>query len=659
MRWFQDAVYTRLAVQLPYAEMEEEYAQHDRADMQRFLTVWCLGASFFCLESTLARLFSYGLFSEAGSVPFVIQLLPNVLLAIAWPLGAFVPVMRRHVDKLMSLICFLLLGVVAARMVVMTNLMVERSHTTYLVDVWQSLGSDEHLRAQLGGYVRAVIHESQLQEAMLSAFFTFNTVQFMGLRWHLVAVYAALPVLFSLASYWTSGSLPLRVLLFSLSISAVALIWSVYVRRKQGQRFVSDYMLQRSREKEAQVVQEGMQKELTFMDMARRADTVLNHILKNTMADAAGCIQLYAGAAATLLPPDLAQALSCLDAGMRWCKNRQTLLRVSSGDYVPALTAVNLREFGQGLVRGRPIEGFFTDLTVMLDAVLCSIMLDNGLMYMSHLVDANGPRLRFATQIEPHPSTDPREAAQGKLTFSVMGHAPSGAPPLTPDIVARLLSGELHCGLPVGTDMADHLGLQYMFLAAEAVGMDVFLGQDDDQIKLRLSVHADILHGTLQDAACAISDASSLPDGLTVLVIDDSAIARRLLVHTLTAAVSNVVVRAYGQSPAEVEDFLDDALAGADIVILDQHLDYGSATVFGTELLQLLHQKGFAGFSCIRSANVSAENQAAYLRAGADCAIGKDVRPDDLLRCLAAHYAKRLRGQSFRVASEDWHVAEC
>lgn len=38
-----------------------------------------------------------------------------------------------------------------------------------------------------------------------------------------------------------------------------------------------------------------------------------------------------------------------------------------------------------------------------------------------------------------------------------------------------------------------------------------------------------------------------------------------------------------------------------------------------------------AGLSCIRSANVSAENQAMYLEAGASCAIGKDVRPDDQL----------------------------
>lgn len=49
-----------------------------------------------------ARLFSYALFSDAGRLRFVIQLLPNLVVALAWPLGTFVPLVRRNVDKLMS-----------------------------------------------------------------------------------------------------------------------------------------------------------------------------------------------------------------------------------------------------------------------------------------------------------------------------------------------------------------------------------------------------------------------------------------------------------------------------------------------------------------------------------------------------------------------------
>eukprot|EP00667_Euglena_gracilis_P004700 EG_transcript_4730 len=650
MRRVQNALHARFGVQLPYAEMAEDYAQHDRADVQRFLHVWCLGASVFCLEGALARLFSYALFSDAGRLRFVIQLLPNLVVALAWPLGTFVPLVRRNVDKLMSLICFLLVSIMAVRMVVMTDLMVERFRATLLAEVCRSVGPNEAVRAQLDAYVRGVIHENQLQEAMLSAFFAFNTVQFMGLRWHLAAVYMALPVLFALASYCIArNSLPLRVLLFSLSISGVTLIWSVYVRRTQGQRFVADYMLQRSQEKEAQTQREGLQRELTFMDMARRADTVLNHILKNKMADAAGCIQLYTATVPSPMPPDLAQALSCLDAGMRWCKNRQALLSVSSGDYVPALTAVNLRDFGQTLVRGRSIECYFTDAVVMLDSVLCSIMLDNGLEYMFRLVDEEGPVLRFYTQVEPHPTVDLFGKANGELTFHLLGRAPPETEPLTPDSDNRVL---FH-GPPARTAMADHLGLQYMFLAAEAHGMNLFLGQDNDQIQLRLRVQVEILpHFFLNPTSP--SEAASLPDGLTVLVIDDSAIARRLLVHTLKAAIDNVIVLEFGQCPSDVKIFLEAALARADIVILDQHLDYGNVTVFGTELLKLLHQNGFTGLSCIRSANVSAENQAMYLEAGASCAIGKDVRPDELVRRLAVHYQQHLRAQAFRLAPEGW-----
>ena len=35
---------------------------------------------------------------------------------------------------------------------------------------------------------------------------------------------------------------------------------------------------------------------------------------------------------------DLAQALSCLDRGMRWCRKRQALLRITAGNYALGLT---------------------------------------------------------------------------------------------------------------------------------------------------------------------------------------------------------------------------------------------------------------------------------------------------------------------------------
>lgn len=56
------------------------------------------------------------------------------------------------------------------------------------------------------------------------------------------------------------------------------------------------------------------------------------------------------------LPPGTsasAQAMRCLERGMGWCRKRQAMMRITAGDYVPLLTPVNLREFGESLLQGR------------------------------------------------------------------------------------------------------------------------------------------------------------------------------------------------------------------------------------------------------------------------------------------------------------------
>ena len=54
---------------------------------------------------------------------------------------------------------------------------------------------------------------------------------------------------------------------------------------------------------------------------------------------------------------------------MMWCRKRQAILRVTSGDYLPALVSVNLKEFGETLVQGRAMTCHFLDETVVIDPV--------------------------------------------------------------------------------------------------------------------------------------------------------------------------------------------------------------------------------------------------------------------------------------------------
>ena len=118
-----------------------------------------------------------------------------------------------------------------------------------------------------------------------------------------------------------------------------------------------------------------------------------------------------------------------------------------------------------------------------------------------------------------------------------------------------------------------------------------------------------------------------LPNNLRIRIIDDSAVARRLLLHILSGASHNADVRAFGHLPStacdeycdvlnarccpsrcqipiccpvaavrasEVGQFMESALCGADIIILDQYLDYEHVSYLGTDLLSALLQQGYA-----------------------------------------------------------------
>ena len=95
----------------------------------------------------------------------------------------------------------------------------------------------------------------------------------------------------------------------------------------------------------------------------------------------------------------------------------------------------------------------------------------------------------------------------------------------------------------------------------------------------------------------------------------------------------------------------------ADIVILDQHLDFeGGATILGTDLVAELLQANFAGLICIRSANVAEHDLARYAAAGAHCMFGKDMLMREMLKQMKAAYVRHiLKGVSFRgLAPQLW-----
>eukprot|EP00667_Euglena_gracilis_P001149 EG_transcript_1149 len=392
---------------------------------------------------------------------------------------------------------------------------------------------------------------------------------------------------------------------------------------------------------------------------SEQADTVLNHILKNTMADAAACIQLYAEDKVAQVPPDLAQAVTCLARGMQWCRKRHVLLRMSEGDYLPALHPVSLREFGEQLVRGRDVLSSFPNEVVLLDEVLCDILLDNALNNAFRHGNPPDPDVQFFVDLAPleEPGSTPsgrRSAGSGGLsrasshrqhrllTFCIRNRADPNKPPVTPDLINTVLMGHrVSEEFVYSSALSEHLGLRHMFKVAETHQMDMSLKQEGDTVVLRALLKVQLAKErsvlVQPDIVPELEDIP-LPTGLNIWALDDSPIARRLMEYSLPKYFPGSTVSVLGDTPADIQLFIAGASAHADIIILDQHLDYSTESFLGTAVLADLLQQGCRAFVCFRSACVVLGSDVAFRAAGAHCVLGKDLRPDDFFKALMRLY---------------------
>eukprot|EP00669_Euglena_mutabilis_P006313 TRINITY_DN196_c0_g2_i4.p1 TRINITY_DN196_c0_g2~~TRINITY_DN196_c0_g2_i4.p1 ORF type:complete len:301 (-),score=29.52 TRINITY_DN196_c0_g2_i4:2-790(-) len=129
----------------------------------------------------------------------------------------------------------------------------------------------------------------------------------------------------------------------------------VHAHRVRRQLFEKHFEEQMDRLDELRRSEEKARVATALQDSAQQADGILNHILKNTMADAAGCVHLFLSSA---VPDrlDLHKALECLARGMQWCHNRLALIHIAAAQYAPDLVVVELKHLVGEVVAGRPVQ---------------------------------------------------------------------------------------------------------------------------------------------------------------------------------------------------------------------------------------------------------------------------------------------------------------
>ena len=103
------------------------------------------------------------------------------------------------------------------------------------------------------------------------------------------------------------------------------------------------------------------QQEASLRFNTQRADSILNHMLKNAIAESMGCVDMFLRQLGkrreSTAKPDtelLRQAIDTLLRAIRWCKLREAMISIAGKDYSPEPSWCGLEDFAAEISRGRP-----------------------------------------------------------------------------------------------------------------------------------------------------------------------------------------------------------------------------------------------------------------------------------------------------------------
>ena len=340
------------------------------------------------------------------------------------------------------------------------------------------------------------------------------------------------------------------------------------------------------------------------VEVSRAADYMMNHRVKNALVDARALLDTFLEDPAGSVTPVVSQAWDCLQIGIEWCSRRLLLLRVLGAEYIPAFAAVCLEQFVRDVARGHDVRVMaVVDATVRLDSEICGFVVDAALSNAVKHGHPTTPDVALSAHVQS-PGSEDSLMTRGRVVFSVTHRAD----PAKPRIAVERGSGAAGDAPDAASQAGpDGTWLTHIDMAAEAIGMTVSLTQNAGTVTFTAAVETDIVDPDIEEEA-------EVPAGLKMCCIDDSGVARRLVTSQFLRFFPGSEAQAFGRSREDVPAFVEAVLSGADVVVLDQNLEWSrEEVVLGTDLLQELLAKGFQGLLCMRSAN-SAEADVKFYR---------------------------------------------
>eukprot|EP00667_Euglena_gracilis_P004443 EG_transcript_4468 len=588
--------------------VEQQYQRH----VQRLRVI--VAAAYFAFAALLNAVHAasfVGAVRQAMPIPFWCFLAMAVLATLALLVLLASPALRHRVVMLHA-------GVVLVCLLVSCYLSLALAEQWLATSVWRLEQKLEPEAVDEVASLLSIVYGNQGRTTMAgSSQFHLTSLSFMGYNHTTIPTWVIFLLTFILITTFNPHRATAYIGLFSceLFLSIIPfLALCICVEVLQRSNFYAQQELKRE------------------LEVSQMAETMLNNTVKTALADAVANIQEYLAADTPGGTSLLSETLSGLARGMRCCWQRQAFLALVSETYEPHFQPVNVAALGEELLAGRTATGDFADGQVLLDPLLCHLMLENAIGQALQYGHREGPDVRVKISLESVCRTAVAHSAT-QVLFEVSFLSDDEGWDLHND--SFLLRGTLP---------AQPMTQRHLRMAAEAHGMTTRWFREQDRITFQAVCVAQVVQAPRRGSVTLPKQLlDAFPSNLTFYIIDDSAPARRLLASCLTRTAAPAVVHSFGATPQDVHQFVAAASQDGDIVICDQHLDYGDQHYLGTDLVRALRDRGFQGLLCMRSADMGEHDRLLYYSCGAHCAFGKEELCKDVVDHIKAAYVE-LKG---------------
>eukprot|EP00667_Euglena_gracilis_P013013 EG_transcript_13407 len=383
------------------ADLLQRFAQRQ----QRLISQSCFSLLLLLLTAFLAlaagQLLSMltrkaGFLELGTALPFIVPPAITLLLLVGFRTRQ---IGHQYIPHLMCGGCALFFAYLAWRCHVRVDMNVQATLQHDLPDVWALVASDAGARSHLEEWLRAEFSRKFIWNNLLFEVLVIDSLWLVAFpAWALFVPFlpAASHLLLCLLSPQVSFVIEP---LCGAAFIGVFLVWSsLKGMHLFFHEFVLDHRLQAPLEGEAHGLRLANEARAAQRTAAQKADCMINHILKNLMADAAGCVELFQ---ADGVPEHLQRAQECLTRGMGWCKKRQALVRLTLGQYTPLPLPTHLQRFCEAVVCQRNVALHCPAACVRLDPVLCDLVCDNALSNAFRHGHPEDPQVSLAALLEP------------------------------------------------------------------------------------------------------------------------------------------------------------------------------------------------------------------------------------------------------------------